>query len=203
MPISTSAQDINTELGVSSTASVNLNATAVRNLAVKSSGAISFADCRWGIAVPARNVDVFVGTASPAYSSTNSANISSSITVSDEPPIARAHCKVSFNSNGTLTYEAYNSLGFLIQNQESFNYTWLIVGSNSDYTIRLDLTSGSLIVGSSATGSDLALTSSRSWEMLTGDGSASAAGTLTLKRSGTAVIARPISMQADVIVLNP
>lgn len=202
MPTSTSAQDINTELGVSSTASVNLNATAVRNLAAKSSGAITFADCRWGIAVPARDVSIFSGTASPAYSSSDAASLGSAITVASEPPLARSTCEVSFNSNGTLTYEVESFEGSTLIGSQIFSYTWLIVGSNSDYTIRLDLTSGN--VSGASTGSDLALTSTRTWsiEQLSG-GSTYVDGTLTLKRSGTTVIARPIILQADVTVTNP
>ena len=190
MPTSTSAQDINTELGVSSTASVNLNATAVRNLAARSSGAISFADCRWGIAVPA--IFMFGGSPGGNYSISSSSDITGYVV---DLGGSNSSASVALSSGGTLTYQTDDSTS----GTNTFTRTWLIIGSNSDYTIRFDLTSGSVSGGSAATGSDLALTSTRSWNVAQASiGTNSVAGNLILKRSGTTVITRPINLTADV-----
>jgi hypothetical protein len=189
MPVSTTMSAINTEVGYSSTAQTGLNDSRVRNLANIASGAISFADCRWGIAVPA--VYMF-GTTSPApyYDVTSSSDIAGYVI-----DLGGSNCsaQVSLSSGGTLTYQTDDSTF----GTTAFTRTWLIIGSNSDYTIRLDLSSGS--VTGSATGSDLALTSSRSWTVSRNtSGTNTAAGNLLLKRSGTTVITRPIVLSATV-----
>lgn len=58
-PSQTTAQNINTELGVSSTAELQMSNNWVKNVACKSSGAISYGDCRWGINFPGGYMDSF------------------------------------------------------------------------------------------------------------------------------------------------
>jgi hypothetical protein len=197
MPVSTTMSAINTEVDYSSTAQTGLNDSRVRNLANIASGAISFENCRWGIAVPARFIGgVVLSDNDPAYSFSNtlSASANEQIPFMDpNPNNYNASADVSFLSNGTLRIQVSNSTLGSVNN----DYTWLIIGSNSDYTIRFDLTSGS--VGGSTTGSDLALTSTRNWFVtVTGEDSATAEGNLILKRSSTTVMTRPVSLSATV-----
>jgi hypothetical protein len=188
MPVSTTMSAINTEVDYSSTAQTGLNDSRVRNLANIASGAISFADCRWGIAVP--GVFMFGGSPGPYYNLSNGSDITGYVV---DLGGSSSSAQVSLSSGGTLTYQTDDSTF----GTNTFNRTWLIIGSNSDYTIRLDLSSGS--VTGSATGSDLALTSTRSWTVSRNTiGTNSASGNLILKRSGTTVITRPINLTAEV-----
>lgn len=199
MPTSTSIQNINTEVDFSSTAQTSLNNSRVRNLANKQSGAISFADCRWGISVPAMKtlVDPFgnpIGSWNKNYAISAETNLQAYYLQLNEPPgnySARAGVRIL--SDGTFKY----FVGTFINGDAEYPSAngWLLVGSNSDYTIRFN-TSDTLTVGTPNT--DLALTSNREFSIdavlnnileVTGD--------LILKRNGTTLITRPCYFRAE------
>jgi len=184
MPVSTSMSTINDTVGYSSTASTGLNDARVRNLANRS-GTISFENCRWGIAVPARAItNTFNG---PAYSVSNTTTIQAQRFDS-----GNVTSRIDALSGGTLRYQTDHGGG-----TSQFDYTWLIIGSNGEYTIRFDVTSGGLSQGT--TGSDLVLTSNRSFVLnQVGSGQQTCTGNLILKRSGVTLITRPVSLQVSV-----
>jgi hypothetical protein len=190
LPISTSAEDINAEIGNSISSIVDLNATAVRNLANIASGAISFENCRWGIAVPNRSI---FQTGQPQISNSAETSLTAFALSGGGPPVT-SRAIVGLVPSSDLFYRTENgSFG-----QSEFLRSWLIIGSNNDYTIRFDVTSGFLDANSDQTGIDLSFAETRSWEVTAtgGPASSSATGNLILKRFGTTVITRPISLQA-------
>jgi hypothetical protein len=190
-PSATTAQNINTEIGYSSTASVNLNETRVRNLAAKSSGAISYGDCRWGINFPA------VGHVNNVGSETFISDYANTSTLSV------LHTDVaSGSSTATVSLELLSGGTFrTVAGSFTRDSTWLTSGAAGDYTARLDLDSGSNTPTGSATGTDLALSSNRTWSFTvsTGPGTsiASATGNLIIKDGGGTLITRPFSLYAE------
>ena len=192
-PSSTSAQDINTEIGNSSTASVNLNETKVRNLAVDSSGEISFAQCRWGINIPG-------GSAALSYGKNYATD--DKLTLSDydyrqEPSSASATCQVLIRSNGQ--FSIYTGQGGYVLNK-----TWLTSGSAGDYTIQFQRTSGDALTGGDSTNTDHALSTTRAFNLDasvpypgTGYSYKTTSGNLILKDSGGTLISRPITFTSE------
>jgi hypothetical protein len=185
LPISTSMSTINTTVGYTSTRQTGLGDTRVRRLAARSSGIISFSDCRWGIAVPARSIlNTFNGA---SYDTSDLLSIQA-----QRFTAGNVTSRIDALSGGTLRYQTDHGGG-----TSQFDYTWLIIGSNSEYTIRFDVTSGSLTSGT--TGSDLALTSNRSFVVTqNGAGQKTCTGNLILKRSGVTLITRPVSLDVNV-----
>lgn len=187
-PSSTSAQDINTEIGYGSTASVNLNETRVRNLACKSSGQISFADCRWGINIPGGSGYFSYGK---EYDSTNLLSLSDSQSTS-YPAGVTSSVQILIRSNGQFTL--YTAAGGYILNK-----TWLTSGSAGDYTIQFQRTSGSALSGGDSTNTDHALSTTRAFNLDAtisypgpGTDSKTTEGNLILKDSGGTLITRPV-----------
>ena len=73
-PSTTTASNINTELGKGSTTILRMGDANTRNLACKSSGTVSFGNCRWGINTPGRSVSHIypsVGFDEPQYNITD------------------------------------------------------------------------------------------------------------------------------------
>lgn len=199
MPTSTSIQNINTEVDFSSTAQTSLNNSRVRNLANKQSGAISFADCRWGISVPAIQtlVDPFgnpIGSWNKNYAISAETNLQALYSIAGQPPNEySARAGVRILSNGTFKY----FVGTFSDGDAEYSSLdgWLLVGSNSEYTIRLN-TSDTLTVGTANT--DLALTSNREFSIDAGlNNILEVTGDLILKRSGTTLITRPCYFRAE------
>ncbi len=192
-PSSVSAQNINTELGVSSTAAVTLNDTAVRNLANKSSGAVSYGDCRWGINIPGGDISDIAGTTSYTKTYSTVANIQI-ITTTTVGPLAEAGIMVA--ANGAIQYRTDTSEA---GGQVVKSATWLTSGTNSDYKIRLQ-TNGATLSGSSSAGdTDHVLSTNRYFAI---DLSVSGAlnGNIILKDSaGTELFRR----QVDLYVSGP
>jgi hypothetical protein len=184
-PSSTSAQDINTEIGYGSTASVNLNETRVRNLACKSSGQISFADCRWGINIPGGSGYFSYGK---EYDSTNLLSLSDSQSTS-YPAGVTSSVQILIRSNGQFTL--YTAAGGYILNK-----TWLTSGS-----------AGDALSGGDSTNTDHALSTTRAFNLDAtisypgpGTDSKTTEGNLILKDSGGTLITRPVyfSVSAEV-----
>ena len=191
-PSTVSAQNINNEIGYSSTASVNLNETRVRNLACKSSGAISFGDCRWGINFPARAHGYLLSSAN--YAVSNQLDLSADH-LTFAPDDASSAVELQIQSGGTL--RMYAAGGFQSQTRD---ITWLTSGAAGDYTAQLQITSGDTPTGS-ATGVDLALSTTRTWTLTATTTFPSlviksCSGNLIIKDGNGTLITRPFSMSA-------
>lgn len=194
-PSQIKASEINTELGVSSTAEIKLGNNWVRNVATKSSGTIAYGNTRFGI----NFFGGFFDTGS--YSKTYNLNSTlDGIATSITGPYAEAGIKIC--SNGVFQCIAATSED---GTQYPKSATWLTSGSNTDYKCRFDITTGSLSPSSSASGTDHALTSDRYFAILDSVGSGSTigvAGTLIIKDSGgTELFRRDVNL--DVIAGPP
>jgi hypothetical protein len=202
-PSLTKSSDINTELGKGSTTILRLGDANTRNLATKSSGAISFGNCRWGINFPGG--DFTLGSfGGGIYVQTYDFNDSLSISASDIKTTydsfssAQAATAIRLFANGTLRLEVGSS-----SYATAFHHKlWLTSGVNSNYTAQFQVTSGALTSGDSSN-TDLVLSSDRAWFVTTstllgtgGDQSETltASGNLIIKDSGGTLITRPISL---------
>lgn len=197
-PSTTTAQNINTELGQSVTTSVNLNETQVRNLACKSSGAISYGDCRWGINFPGGDYTNFVKVIQ--YPASAYMSLSDNDFQFYYPPFSSAYASVTLtvNSNGIL---------YIYCGAQTYTNTWLTSGSAGDYTVRLSKTSGDNPTGGNAVNTDYVLSTGRSWAWSVSVGppgpgysALSFDGNLILKDSGGTLISRPfyVAVTAEV-----
>jgi len=209
-PASTSMSDINNHIGSSRN---NLNDGYVRNLASRSSGSISFAQCRWGIQFPAyKGID---GSAVADYSTNGNISYTASHTFpafwQNSQNYAEVAIYYNLKSDGTATIVKGNSQ---TGNFTAASWTWLQSGSNSQYYAQVNISSGSLHNSSSATGTDLILSTTRSWVVLaradwngsawTPDpATAGAEGTLTIKdESFNTLLVRSFSFTTTVDGLN-
>ena len=188
----TSAQDINNEIGYTSTQSVNLNETRVRNLANDQSGEISFAQCRWGINF--RGGEFFNGLPYARRYASDAKMIGYAEEIVGAPASASASSSLILRSNGQMTVVC--TVGGV---PTQFNNTWLTSGSAGDYTAQITVSSGSWTSGT--TGSDLALSTTRTWEIsatrvTTGITSNQVSGNLIIKDSGGTLITRPYDFTA-------
>lgn len=197
-PSTTTAQNINTELGQSTTTAVNLNETQVRNLACKSSGAISYGNCRWGINFPGGDYTNFTRTLQ--YTSTPNMSLSDNNFQIYNPPFSSAFASVTLtvNSNGIL---------YIYCGAQTYTNTWLTSGSAGDYTVQLEKTTGDNPTGGDAVNTDYVLSTGRSWAWSASVGPPGPGivsyyfeGNLILKDSGGTLITRPVvvSVQAEV-----
>jgi len=212
-PSQVSTQNINTELGVSSTAQLKLSNNWVKNVASTFSTAntnVKMGQCRWGINFPGGGMINVRGDArdyTKEYQYSNYLTISSydQLASYDAFDFVEAHVRLSLFSNGIMRIIA-NNLDPVFGNF-SQDFTWLTSGSNSDYTARFDLESGALSAGSSASNTDLALSSTREWYCITAAMQGThnqndldvATGNLIIKAysSGTTLITRPVQMHAE------
>jgi len=184
-----SAQDINSEIVYTSTQSVNLNETRVRNLACDSSGEITFAQCRWGINFPGGLHEYGVRT--KQYNTTSSLDLYDSVAIGhDGVSTVTASVTLQLNNNGTM--QVYTPT--VVTN------TWLTSGSAGDYYAQMSKTSGDNNTGGSALNTDLVLSTTRYWEwtVTAGPGygtvSKTFSGNLIIKDSGT-LITRPFTVE--------
>lgn len=192
-PSTVSAQNINDEIGYTSTQSVNLDETRVRNLACDSSGEISMAQCRWGINVPGGSVSFL---REQQYALSNSLGMTDYVFTA-YPGDALAFCEIVFRSNGQMSL--YTNDGGNV-----FNRTWLTSGSAGDYTIQFQRTAGDALTGGDAANTDHNLATTRSFKLeavinYPGPGYVNKGtnGNLILKDSGGTLITRPVSFDAD------
>ena len=206
-PSTTTASNINTELGKGSTTILRMGDANTRNLACKSSGTVSFGNCRWGINTPGRSVSHIypsVGFDEPQYNITDLLSVDGSDIQStyDSFSTAQGAAIVRFFSNGVMKVTAFNS----VQGDYDFHRTWLTSGVNSDYTVQFQVTNGALTGGSDSANTDLSLSSNRTFQVATavlfgtnGDQSVlnDASGNLIIKSGGTTLISRPTSLFAE------
>lgn len=190
-----SLSDVNVELGRSSTASINMNESAVRTLAgVGGSGTIiSMNDLR-GKSNLAATLN--------QYSAMGSYDIVMERTIVQlYASYVEAYVKLVLNSNGTAYYQ-YGDSNTATTNYTSF--TWKTGGGVvGDYYAYMTTPSGdSFAGGSSATNSALALSSTREWVLLASAGNGSemtVANNSTIQirnSSGTVLASRTVSMYA-------
>jgi hypothetical protein len=209
-PSQVSAQNINTELGVSSTSSIRLSNNSVKNVASTGSTSnsnINFGKTRWGINTPGRSVQHNYpsgGFDEPQYDITDLLSVEGSDIQGtyDSFSTAQAAAIVTFFSNGVMKVTAFNS----VQGDYDFHRTWLTSGVNSDYTVQFQVTDGALTGGSGSANTDLSLSSNRTFQVATvvllgtsGDQSVfnNASGNLIIKSAGTTLISRPVSLYAE------
>jgi len=183
-----SAQDINSEIGYTSTQSVNLNETRVRNLACDSSGEINFAQCRWGINFPGGAHAL--GARTKQYDTTSSLDLYDNALIGyDGVSTVTASVSLYLNSGGTM----------VVYTPGGVTNTWLTSGSAGDYYAQLSKTSGTDPTGS-AINTDLVLSTTRYWEWTVtvgpgyGYNTKSFSGNLIIKDSGT-LITRPFTVE--------
>jgi hypothetical protein len=206
-PSTTTASNINTELGKGSTTILRMGDANTRNLACRSSGTVSFGNCRWGINTPGRSVYHIYpsgGFDEPQYDITDLLSVDGSDIqpTYDTFSTAQGAAIVRFFSNGVMKVTAFNS----IQGDYDFHRTWLTSGVNSDYTVQFQVTNGALTGGSDSANTDLSLSSNRTFQVATavlfgtgGDQSVlnDASGNLIIKSGGTTLISRPTSLFAE------
>lgn len=199
-PSQTTAQNINTELGRSSTASMNLNETEVRRLACKASGQISYGDCRWGINFPGGYMDQSTDY-STTYNTTDQLQLISSESYAfDGTTTASAASYIRFFSNGVMQLECTTSFV-----QKVYHKTWLTSGSAGDYTVQFLVTSGGLTSGTANT--DLNMGTTRAFEVFASEGpsvgfeSKNATGKIIIKDGGGTLIERPVTITATAEII--
>jgi hypothetical protein len=195
-PSQVSAQNINTELGVGSTTLIQLNNNWVRNVASKSSGQISYGDCRWGINFPGG--EQFADNLTPANSYNKTYSTSPNLDLSGYDislTTAVANTSLKIGSDGTLTIESTAGATYNIA-----QFTWLTSGSNSDYTANLYVNSDTTLNPNypSTTNVDHSLSETRQWRILAASGGGDAQGyancDLIIKSGGTELFRRRITM---------
>lgn len=191
-PSQVTAGNINTELGVSSTAEIQMSNNWVKNVACKSSGAISYGNCRWGINFPGGSVD---GTGYAKQYDQNSTLVDLAYSVGAGTQFAT--CELTIASNGNMVIYASDMNGTY-----SHVVNWLTSGAAGDYTAQLQVVSGNSPTGSAAN-TDLNLGTTRTWTWTVADNSGGGTttlatdGNLIIKDGGGTLITRPISFSAS------
>lgn len=199
-PSQVRAQDINTELGVSSTVIIPLSNNWVKNVAAKSSLSntnIKYGEIRWGINFPGGSLtnDGYVKTYGGGLA--NLPNTYFYMFAFDTNfGAAGANTSLTIYSNGVMKMEVVaDTFG-----TQSHHVTWLTSGVNSDYTAQLKVNDAVAIGGVSQLNTDLVLSSTRSWHSgaFSNGGQASnyANCELIIKDSGGTLITRPIYFQS-------
>lgn len=205
-PSQTKASEINTELGVSSTAQIRMGNNWVRNVATKTSGTITYGNTRFGINFPGGSLAADTLGGNPgSYTKTYGGGlfgIANTYLYLNAIDIglgsSAANTILTLYSNGVMKIEVYTQgYGYY-----PYHRTWLTSGVNSDYTAQMKVYD-SVSIGGSSVNSDLALSTDRSWY----SGAISGGGTATnyancgliIKSSGATLIERPVyfSTSAD------
>jgi len=204
-PSQVSAANVNAELNVSSTLTMSLSNNWVKNVAAipTSTTTLNYGRLRWGINFPGIQPDPAAGgfgysDANTPYRLANSANILYSVIAVQSTGSVTANARIQINSNGILKY--------IIGSATSGNpgggtadirtRTWLTSGTNSDYTANLVITTGSFDAGSSASNTDLLLSTTRNWTVTVvraspGASSQLCSGVMIIKNDGVEIFRRP------------
>lgn len=116
-----------------------------------------------------------------------------------DPTFATATNSITLDSSGT----------FFITDQGSYNFPWLLTGSNSDYYAYMDAPTGNAFTGG-ATGTSLQLNTSRNWQLSVSNFTPntsevlSLTSTLRIKNSaGTDILAVTVNMYVEAQVGIP
>lgn len=202
-PSQVSAQNINSELGVSTTTQRSWGNNWARNVATQFTGTnstVNASNFRWGINLPGGTASLI--SREPRYDLDDFLTINGNdFRAYDGVTVAGASATAIFRSNGQLS--------ILTNGGNIFNRTWLTSGGAGDYTIQFQKTSGdNLTTGTQNT--DLLLSADQVFELQVtvgpnpGSISRAAYGNLILKEYPTGVthIARPavFSAQAEVAI---
>lgn len=196
-PSQVTAQDINTELGVSSTAQIEMSNNWVKNVACKSSGAISYGDCRWGINFPGGDMGLGgYNLLGATYGASSKLEISSAhLVFFDGATSAFCTSEINFYANGVMRLNSYSA------GSGSFVYhrTWLTSGSAGDYTVQFQRTGGDALTGGT-TNTDLVMSTTRTFVLdgtvgpSVGTDFKNTIGNLIIKDGGGTLITRPIEL---------
>lgn len=151
----TSTNDINIEVGYSSSAELSLNDVRVRNLA-KSLGnetSLEMKNASFGLQLPLIDYtnaleDVLDLTAFDAIAS---------------PGTATANAQIFIESNGDGQYVLNRSIFVSPSGEYTKSFTWLKTGSASDYEVKLDINSGANPTSGDSLGTWLVLSTTREW----------------------------------------
>lgn len=212
-PSSTSASQINAELGVGSTTALSLSNNWVRNVATVSSGTIAYSNTRYGINFPGgillnNTVSPYAGTKTPNYSANSTLVIFGEVidnTPSNAEAIA-AGAALYLRANGQMTIRVTDNN----HADTDVNRTWINSGdTNSDYTAQFQITSGlddTVTLSGSSANTDHSLSADRYWSLVTttmtyngsnsGIRSGNRVGNLIIKNStGTTLISRPLTLE--------
>jgi len=184
-----------TDSTVSSTATISLSNNWVKNVASDfyTGGSINFGSLRWGVNFPGRYITI--GPLSVQVTNTalyRSTPLISLVSYAYATVACTANVTFQINSNGVLYYDCTRSTGSDIR----FHRTWLTSGVASDYTVNFVVESGT--VTGSATNTDLALSTTRTWAIGSSAAGAGyridedlASGNLIIKSGGTEIFRRP------------
>lgn len=197
---STTGQSINLELGRAATASSSLNETALRNLAGKASGIIKLSD--------------FYGKSSLAATLPDYGVTSGWIELdrgyfNSGAGYGEALVDIRLDPNGTGAYRYGDSQ---TQTTNFTSFTWKTGGGSAgDYYAHMAAPSGDAFAsGSDATGTALALSSARNWQLLATNSVNPSevikylTSTLQIRRAdGSALVSKSVSMGATVQLGNP
>lgn len=176
--VSTSINNVNSEVGYSATAQTSFNDTRVRRLAnrITGSSTIGMDNMRFGLQLP-----------QITYINNTYANTVYLAATDVGSGYAIAYAGVQLSSNGTGQYYTYSesrSPQFIIEK----SFTWLTSGSAGDYTGQYLKVSGDSPTGTINT--DLVLSTSRGWQFEIANFTPGTnldtlgEGTIIIKRSG-------------------
>ena len=196
-PSLTKSSDINTELGKGSTTILRMGDANTRNLACKSSGTISFGNCRWGINFPGGEYSN--GGFVKNYDTDSTLRILAEETVSyDGFTLAQGYSEIRFFANGVMRLDTSTAASGPI----FYHNTWLTSGAAGDYTVQFQRTAGDALSGGDSANTDLAMSTDRFFALnaQVGPGvdalSKTTQGNLIIKDSGGTLITRPIELSA-------
>lgn len=197
--------DVNVELGLTSTAQLSASNTGFRNVANDTSGAINMTQVRRGINFPGRTNGVkssyYTSVTGPTRTFPASANANLDVeAIASVSQAAAANATIAIYSNGSIHHITQTVMDSVTTQTIVTNQTWLTAGAAGDYTANMAITSGAFNgVSSSATGTDLVLSTDRAWTVNSRDATGSgntrtAVADLIIKQSGTEIFRRPVNV---------
>ena len=196
-PSLTKSSDINTELDKVSTSILRMGDANTRNLACKSSGTVSFGNCRWGINFPGG--EDFNGIFTAIYDLNSTLIITAEeLVIYDGFTYAQGYSEIRFFANGVMRLDTSTAASGPI----FYHKTWLTSGAAGDYTVQFQRTAGDALTGGDSANTDLAMSTERFFALnaQVGPGvdalSKTTFGNLIIKDSGGTLITRPIELNA-------
>ena len=200
-PNQVSASNVNTELGVGSSAQLNWGNNWVRNVTTQFTGTnseVNGSKMRWGINFPGG--DDSNGGFVKNYDTDSTLRILAEETVSyDGFTLAQGYSEIRFFANGVMRLDTSTAASGPI----FYHKTWLTSGAAGDYTLQFQRTAGDALTGSSsASNTDLAMSTDRFFGLnaQVGPGvdalSKTTFGNLIIKDGGGTLITRPIELNA-------
>lgn len=202
-PSLTKSSDINTELGKGSTTILRLGDANTRNLACRSSGTISFGNCRWGINFPGGDMGIGgYNSFGATYDLNSTLTITSSdLVAQDGSTVAFCTSEINFYANGVMRLNSFTQ-----QTQYLYHRTWLTSGAAGDYTVQFQHTGGDALTGGTSN-TDLAMSTTRTFVLdaqvgpSVGTDFKNTFGNLIIKDSGGTLITRPIELSSSAEVI--